>query len=284
MSQTMEVDMRSTLPLCALAASLLASGPAMAWQDLTGDCVLENVRKIADPKTSPAERQAATWFLVSVNRAAVYPLIEVVKKHPELAWEAVGLLDLIRTDNQVVIAFSEFLDSPPDGLRSTGEVQGFLGSRLEDMLGRTFKDSAERRAWVKENGPYLAYEPAVFRFSIDPEARAKGQIMLHYPYAASPHAAVDLAYNQLVLALHLDQQETLKRMLGPEVKLTRGGGQHDTVAELDLDMFKDPPFNHRAFSFRDEGNGRWLVRAGDAYYFFEGEQPICVKAGMKPIE
>jgi hypothetical protein len=276
--------MRLTLPMTLLAALLIADGPAQAWQDLTGDCVLENVKKIADPKATPAERQAATWFLVSVNRAAVYPLVEVARKHPELAWEAVGLLDLIRTDSQVVIAFSEFLDSPPEGLKSTGEVQGFLGSRLEDMLGRTFKDSAERRAWVKENGPYLAYEPATFRFSIDLEAMVKKQIMLHYPYAASPHAAVDLAYNQLVLALHLDQPEALRTMLGPEVKVTRGGGKHDTTPELDLDAFQDPPSNHRAITFRDEGQGRWLVRSAQGYFFFEGEKPVCVKAGLKPIE
>ncbi|HOX47172.1 MAG TPA: hypothetical protein PK668_26495 [Myxococcota bacterium] len=276
--------MRGLLSLCALCALLLAGAPALAWQDITGECALENVRKIADPKTTPAERQAATWFLVSVHRAAVYPLAEVARKYPALAWEAVHLLDLIRTDRHVVEVFSEFLDSPPEGLRSTGEVQGFLGSRLEDMLGRRFRDSAERRAWVKENGPYLAYEPATFRFSIDQEARAKGQLMLHYPFAASPHAAVDLAYNQLVLALHLDQREALARLLGPEVKLARGGGRRDTVPELDLDRFKDPPANHRAVSFRDEGHGRWLVRANDAYYFFEGERPICVEAGMKPIE
>ncbi len=276
--------MRAMSMLWLAASLLLAGGQALAWQDLTGDCVLENVKTIHAPGSTPAARQAATWFLASVNRAAVYPLAEVARKHPELAWTAVHLLDLVRTDRQVVKVFSEFLDSPPEGLRSTGEAQGFLSSRLEDMLGRTFKDGAERRAWVRENADYLAYEPAAFRFSIDQEAKRKKQPMLHYPYAASPHAAVDLAYHRLVLALHLDQAEAWKSMLGPEVKVIRGGGRQDTTPALDLDAFRDPPMNHRAITVRDEGRGRWLVRAGDAYFFFEGEPPTCVKAGMKPIE
>lgn len=41
---------------------------------------------------------------------------------------------------------------------------------------------------------------------------------------------------------------------------------------------------HRALSVRDEGKGRWLVRTGDAYFFFAGTPLRCVKAGMKPIE
>jgi hypothetical protein len=278
--------MRVTLGFCGLLLVGSLSNQALAWQDLTEDCVLNHVKLIQDPKTSTETRQATTWFLVYVHRAAVYPLTQVAKKHPELAWTAVHLLDLIRTDNSVVKTFSQFLDAPPDGLKSTGEAQGFLSSRLEDMVGRKFKDEKERRDWVKENADYLAYDPARFHFVLDQEAKNKKQIMLHYPFAPSDHLDLDLAYGRLILALHLGQQEALKTMVGPEVQIVRKGGKIDTTPELDLDAFADPPINHRAILFRDEGAGRWLVRSNDAYFFFEGSgaKLLCVKAGLKPVE
>lgn len=264
--------------------SLLSSGRSFAWQDLNPDYVRKQVELIADPKTPPETRRAVTWNLVSVGRASVGGIEKLARTEPRLLWTCVNLLDLIRTSFDVVQTFSALLDGLPGGLADTGELRGFISSRLEDMLGRTFKTPAERRAFVSEDAVYLSFDPTTLRFVVDEEGRAKKQAMLHYPYAKSAHAAVDLAFFRLLMALHLEQTKVVESMVGPEVKLVHGGRQSHTRPELDLDAFSDPPHNHRALTIRDEGKGRFLVRTGDAYFFFEGEPVRCVKAGMKPIE
>lgn len=270
----------------ALVGLLLAPARSFAWQDLNPDFVRHSVERIADPRTPAEERRAASWALVSSGRASVGALATLARTDSRLQWTSIGLLDLVRTDALVVQTFSALIDGspggPPGGLKDSGEVRGFLQSRLEDMLGRTFKTEAERRTFVAQNARYLVFDPATLRFIVDEEARAKKQPMLHYPYAPSPHAAVDLAFWRLVQALHLGQAQVVESLIGPAVRLVRGGGKIDTRPELDMDAFSDPPHNHRALSIRDEGSGRWLLRTGSAYLFFEGGR--CVKAGMKPIE
>ncbi|MFO0575725.1 MAG: hypothetical protein U1A78_17145 [Polyangia bacterium] len=276
---------RSVLAKAALAG-LLVPARGFAWQDLSPDYVRAQVERIADPKTPAADRRAATWALASAGRASVGGLAAVARTEPRLLWTAIGLLDLVRTDALVVELFSQLLDKLPGELADTGEIRGFLGSRLADMLGRTFKTDAERRAFVADNARYLAFEPLTLRFQLDEEARKKRQPMLHYPYAPSAHADVDLAFFRLLLALHLQQSAVIEALCppGPELRLVHGGGRLATRPELDLDAFSDAPSGHRALSVRDEGKGHWLVRTGDAYFFFAGTPPRCVKAGMKPIE
>ncbi len=266
----------------ALAVVLFAPARGLGWQDLNPAYVRQRVERIADPQTAPEARRAATWALVSSGRASVAAIAQLARTEPKLLWTSVGLLDLVRTDALVVETFSGLLDGLPGGLKDSGEIRGFLGSRLEDMLGRTFKTDAERRAFVAQNARYLVFDPATMRFVIDEEARARKQPMLHYPYAPSAHAAVDLAFWRLLQALHLGQTEVIQSVIGPEVKLVHRRPGVDTHPELDLDGFADPPHNHRALTVRDEGDGRWLVRTADAYFFFAGDK--CIKAGMKPIE
>lgn len=149
---------------------------------------------------------------------------------------------------------------------------------------RTSTRSTSPRAFVDQNAPYLVFDPATLRFQVDEEAKKKQQPMLHHPYSPTAHAAASLSFWRFLMALHLSQTSVIEAMIGPGVKLVRGGRKVDTRPELDLDAFADPPQNHRVLSVRDEGNGRWLLRTGDAYWFFEGNPPKCVKAGMKPIE
>jgi len=275
---------RSICMAAILFGTLLFSTRSFGWQDLHPDYVRKQVEFIADAKTPLEAKRAATWNLVSVGRASVDGIAKIAKTDPQLLWTCVNLLDLIRTSYEVVEVFSSLLDRLPGGLKDTGELRGFLSSRLEDMLGRTFKSAEERRAFVAENAKYLSFDPAKLRFVVDEEGRRKKQPMLHYPYAKSDHAAVDLAFFWLLMALHLGQTKVVESMIGPEVKLVREGGKQHTRPELDIDAFADPPLNHRAMSFRDEGKGRFLVRTANAYLFFEGEPLRCVKAGLKPIE
>lgn len=266
----------------ALVGLLLRPAPGLGWQDLNPDFVRQRVAHIADPRTPLQERQASSWALVSSGRASVAALATLARTDSRLQWTSIGLLDLVRTDALVVETFSALLDGLPSGIKDSGEVRGFVHSRLEDMLGRTFKSDAERRAFVTQNARYLVFDPATLRFVIDEEARQKKQAMLHYPYAPCPHAAVDLAFWRLLLALHLGQTQAVESMIGPAVRLVHGGGKQEVRPELDLDAFSDPPHNHRALTVRDEGSGRWLVRTSRAYLFFEGGR--CVRAGMKPID
>lgn len=273
---------RFLLIAVALAVVLLAPVRGFGWQDLNPSYVRQRVERIADPQTAPEARRAATWALVSAGRASVAALAQLARTEPKLLWTCVGILDLVRTDALVVETFSGLLDGLPGGLKDSGEVRGFLGSRLEDMLGRTFKTDAERRMFVAQNARYLVFDSATLRFVLDEEARTRKQPMLHYPYAPSAHAAVDLVFWRLLQALHLGQTQVIESLIGPEVKLVHNNRVPDTHPELDLDAFADPPHNHRALTIRDEGNGRWLVRTADAYFFFAGDK--CIKAGMKPIE
>lgn len=276
----------AALVTSALAGLLLAPGRSFGWQDLNPDFVRQRVERIANPQTSIEDRHAATWSLVSAGRASVGALAQLARTQPALLWTCVGLLDLIRTDALVVEVFSLLLDEGPGprsgGLTDSGELRGFLGSRLEDMLGRSFKTDAERRAFIAQNARYLVFDPAALRFVLDAEALRKKQAMLHYPYAPSAHAAADLAFWRLLQALHLGQSKVAESLIGPDVKLVHGGGKPETRPELDLDAFTGPPHNHRALSVRDEGGGRWLIRTANAYFFFAGDR--CVKAGMKPID
>lgn len=277
---------RFVLLAAALLGLLLAPVPSFGWQDLNPAFVRQSVERIADPQTPAEARRASSWALVSAGRASVGGLATLARTDSRLQWTSIGLLDLIRTDALVVETFSALLDGSlggmSGGLKDSGEVRGFVQSRLEDMLGRTFKTDAERRTFVAANARYLVFEPTTLRFIVDEEARKKKQPMLHYPYASSPHAAVDLAFWRLLQALHLGQTQAVESLIGPAVRLVHGGGKIEVRPELDLDAFSDPPHNHRALAVRDEGNGRWLVRTGGAYLFFEGGR--CVQAGMKPIE
>lgn len=267
-----------------LLGLLFAPGRCFGWQDLHPDHVRSQVERIADPKTPEEQRRAATYGLVSAGRASVDGIAKLARSEPRLLWTCVHLLDLVRTDAAVVRVFSELLDAQPAGIKDTGELRGFLSSRLADMLGRTFQTDAERRTFVAQSLPYLVFDPATLRFQLDEEARKKKQPMLHYPYAPTAHAAASLSFWRLLMALHLSQTPVIEAMIGPAVKLVHGSHKVDTRPELDLDAFADPPQNHRVLSVRDEGAGRWLLRTGDAYWFFEGSPPKCVKAGMKPIE
>lgn len=269
--------------LAALTLTL-APGVASAWQDLAHDFVRDRVAEIADPATAPEVRQRATWTLLSTGRAAVDPLVALAKEHPQLAWTAVHLLDAVRTDAAVVRAFSGFLDAPPEGLRSTGEVAGFLSSRLEDMTGQDFATSDDRRRWVAANAAYLEFLPAEQRFRVRTAARDKKQALIPTPAAEGPSAAAERAFHKLLMALHSGYEPAVKALVGPDVKLVRAGGRVETTPALDLDAFADAPRNHRAFSVvrRDAG---WLVRTGDAWLVFAGDpEPRCVSAGMKPID
>lgn len=270
----------------SVLAGLLVPARGLGWQDLSPAFVREQLERIADPRTSAADKRAATWTLVSAGRASVGGIAAAVRSEPRLLWTGIGVLDLVRTDALVVELFSELLDKLPGGLANTGEIRGFLGSRLGDMLGRTFQTDAERRAFVADSARYLVFDPLTLRFQLDEEARRKKQPMLHYPYAPSAHAEVDLAFWRLLLALHLGQTAAVESLCtpGPELKLVHGGGKIDTRPELDLDAFAAPPHSHRALSVRDEGKGRWLVRTAATYFFFAGSPARCVKAGMKPIE
>lgn len=275
--------MRATrLLLAGVLLGLLLPARGFGWQDLHPDFVRQRVEHIADPRTPADERRASSWTLVSAGRASVGALANLARTDSRLQWTSIGLLDLVRTDALVVETFSALLDGLPGGLNGSGEVRGFVRSRLEDMLGRTFPSDAERRTFVAQNARYLIFDPATLRFVIDEEARKKKQAMLRYPYAPSSHAGVDLAFWRLLLALHLGQTQAVESMIGPGVRLVRGGGKLEVRPELDLDAFSDPPHNHRALTVRDEGSGRWLVRTGSAYFFFAGGR--CVQAGMKPIE
>ncbi len=274
--------LRNALAMSLLLAVLGSAAPAQAWQDLAEGFVREQVACVKDAAKPQAERDACRWRLLSVGRPAVHPLGQVARKHPDLAWAAVGLLDSVRVNSEVVKLFSEFLDTPPAGLRSTGEVQGFLRSRLEQMLGRTFTSAEERRRWMAKHADHLVYDPARFRFEVDASAYAGG--WLPTKPKPGPEQAVSLAYERLLKALHCRQDAVVRALVGPEVKLVHGGAKVDTRPELDLDAFSDPLFNHRAFTIRNDGPGRWLVRSAAAYFHFAGAKLRCVKAGMKPIK
>ena len=256
--------------------------PVLAWQDLAKNYVRAQVACVVGAEVGVQQKNDCRWSLISVGRAAIHPLGQVARSHPELAWEVVHLLDTIRTNSEVVRLFSEFLDSPPEGLKSTGEVQGFLRSRLEQMLGRSFKSDEERRRWIAKNSQHLVYDPARFRFGLDAGAY-KGGWLPTLP-KAGPEQKVSLAYERLIKALHTRQEKVVRDLLGPEVKLVHGQGKMETRPELDLDAFADPIFNHRVLFIRKEGSDRWLLRAGDAYFHFAGPEPKCVRAGMKPID
>ena len=272
--------MTRLVPLLVVLAPLGAWG----WQDLSHDFVADQVRLIDDSRTPVGTRQARTWALASAGRAAVHPLAELAKKEPALLWTCVNLLDLIRTDYHVVEVFSQFLDQLPGGLADSGELRGFLSSRLEDMTGRKFFTAKERRAWVQQNAIHLRFAPATFRFVIDEEAKKKRKFMLHYPYAPSEHAAAELTYWKLVVALHLAQIDAVRTLIGREVKLVRDGRRLHTRPELDVDAFAGPVTEQRALTVRREGPNRWLVRSAHAYFTLEGDPARCVKAGLKPMD
>ncbi|TNF25198.1 MAG: hypothetical protein EP329_23555 [Deltaproteobacteria bacterium] len=273
-----------TLALVTTSAVTLASPPALAWQDLAPDFVKARVAEIDAPETSPEARQRATWTLLSAGRAAVDPLIKVVREAPELAWTAVHLLDAVRTDASVVRAFSAFLDHAPAGLASTGEVQGFLSSRLEDMVDQRFASDDARRAWVAKHVDYLEFLPAKQRFRVRAAALKAKTPLIPTPAAEAPSAAAERAFHLLLMALHSGYRPAVEAQVGPDVKVASLGGRVETTPQLDLDAFADSPMNHRAFSVAKREGG-WLVRTGDAYFHFSGEpEPRCVRAGMKPIE
>lgn len=279
----MRIILTARLVLAALSLTLLP-GVASAWQDLAPDFVRDRVAEIADPATAPEARQRATWALLSSGRAAVDPLIAVAKEQPTLAWTAVHLLDALRTDAAVVRAFSRFLDAPPAGLQSTGEVAGFLTSRLEDMLDHHFSSPGDRRRWVAANAAYLEFLPAAQRFRVRTAARDRAVPLTPTPAAEGPSAGAERAFHKLLMALHSGYRPATDALVGAAVKLVRAGGKLETTPALDLDAFADPPRNHRALSVtrRDDG---WLVRTGGAWFVFAGEpEPRCVSAGMKPID
>jgi|GEM_PF-1872616 len=268
--------------LVALALTLAAPS-ALAWQDLAHDFVRDRVAEIADPDTSAEAKQRATWTLLSAGRAAVDPLIDVARRHPKLAWTAVHLLDALRTDASVVRAFSAFLDAPPEGLRSTGEVAGFLSSRLEDMVGERFASSDARRRWVAKNGARLEFQPAQMRFRVVTDPAVTGPLV-PTPPAPSPSLDAERAFHTLLMALHSGYRPAVEALVGDGVEVANLGGKVETTPRLDVDAFADSPRNHRAMSIAKRKDG-WLVRTGDAYFVFEVAAPQrCVRAGMKPIE
>lgn len=125
---------------------------------------------------------------MSAGRASIAPLAELLQGDQRRLRPYVSMLDLLLTDAKVVEVFSSFLDGVPNQPNDTGEVRGFVASRLQDMLGRSFKTDAERRSVVADNTRYLAFDSATLRFVVDEEARKKQQPMLYYPYAPGAHA------------------------------------------------------------------------------------------------
>jgi hypothetical protein len=262
---------------------LLAPPRLLAWKDLSEDYVRRQVEIMLAQGTSPAARLKARWALVEAGRAAVYPLGQLARKHPELTWPIAHLLDVIRSDAEVVRIFSELLDSPSPGERLRKEIRGFLGSSIDDMLGVHLSTREERRAWIASNASYLVYDPAQFRFLVDEEARRRRRPLVPTPQRGTAHQAVDRAYGRLILALHLGNLEIVRAMVGPQVQLIRKQGRVDRIPALDLDAFTGPPSTHRALFFQKEG-GRWIVRSARAYFWFLEAKPLCVEAGLKPVE
>jgi hypothetical protein len=277
--------MRSGALGLLLTLVVLVSPPAAAWQDLAEPYVQGQLEKLVDRRTPAADKLRVTWTLVDAGRAALHPLGEVASKQAKLAWEAVRMMDLIRTDAEVPRRFSGFLDAMPAGLRKVPGARASLQSRLEDMLGRRFASAGERASWLRANGDYLRYDPARFRFLVDQGARAGRRPLVPTPPQQTGHEAVDRAYASLVLALHLGNIERVRVMVGPRVQLFRKQGRVDTLPGIDLDAFHGSPERARAGLVRVEG-GRWLVRSNAAYFRFEtvGSRLLCVEAGHKPIE
>ena len=196
----------------ALLPVLLAAGPARAWQDLAEPYVQGQLEKLVDRKAPAGDKLRATWALVDAGRAAVSPLAELATKQPKLAWEAVRLMDLIRTDAEVPRRFSGYLDAMPAGLRKVPGARASLQSRLEDMLGRRFGNAAERAAWLRANGDYLRYDPARFAYLVDEAARTRRQPLVPTPPAQSGREATDRVYASLILALHLGNVEIVRSL------------------------------------------------------------------------
>lgn len=257
--------------------------PAAATQDLDEKYVTEQVKTMVEKPGSPAAINAH-WTLLAAGLAAVYPLGAVARKHDQLAWTAVHVLDAIRTDAHVLRLFSEFLDKPPAGLKSTGEVAGFLSSRLADMLppGVALDTDEARRRWLKAHSDFLVYEPAELRFYLDKDAMKTKRFLIPTPQRKAAHAKASAAYGRLLAALHVGHLAAAQRLAGPRCPVVKKGGRTETAPELDIDAFSGPMRNHRALTLRHEGGARWLVRSGAAYFFFDGDQ--CTKAGMKPID
>jgi hypothetical protein len=215
----------------------------------------------------------------------VSPLAAVAAKQPKLAWEAVRMLDLIRTDAEVPRQLSGFLDALPPGLRKVPGARASLQSRLEDMLGRRFANGAERATWLKANADYLRYDPARFRYVVDEGARTRRQPLVPTPQAATGREAIDSAYARLILALHLGNVEIVRSLVGPRVRLERKQNRVSTFPGIDLDAFYGPAAAHRVQVVRLDG-ARWLYRSNAAYFRFEvsSGKVLCVDAGFKPIE
>jgi len=212
-------------PRSVLAAALLvlvcAAVDARAWQDLAEPYVQGQLEKLVATQTPAGDKLRVTWTLVEAGRAALHPLGEVASKQPKLAWEAIRLMDLIRTDSEVPRRFSSFLDALPAGLRKVPGARASLQRRLEDMLGRRFASATERTSWLRANGDYLRYDPARFRFSVDEAARAARRPLVPTPPLASGREAADRAYASLILALHLGNVEIVRSLCGPRVALHR---------------------------------------------------------------
>ncbi|MFZ5785764.1 MAG: hypothetical protein ACOY3Y_04910 [Acidobacteriota bacterium] len=264
---------------------LLLPCRALAWQDLAEPYVQGQLEKLVDRKVSAGDKLRATWTLVEAARAALHPLGELATRQPKLAWEAVRMMDSIRTDAEVPRRFSSFLDALPAGLRKVPGARASLQSRLEDMLGRRFASGTERAGWIKANADYLRYDPARFRYVVDEGARARRQPLVPTPQAQTGREAIDLGYAKLILALHLGNVEIVRSLVGPRVRLERKQNREDTFPGIDLDAFHGPPAGHRAQAVRAEGS-RWLYRSSAAYFRLElvGGKVLCVEAGFKPIK
>lgn len=269
----------------ALLLVVLLSSPALGWQDLAEPYVQGQLEKLVDRKAPAGDKLRATWTLVEAARAAVSPLAAVAAKEPRLAWEAVRMLDLIRSDAEVPRRFSSFLDALPPGLRKVPGARASLQSRLEDMLGRRFASAAERAAWIKANADFLRYDPARFRYAVDERARARRRVLVPTPQEATGREAIDLTYAKLILALHLGNVEIVRSLVGPRVRLERKQNREDTFSGIDLDAFHGPPAAHRAQAIRAEGS-RWLYRSSAAFFRLEVDagKVLCVEAGLKPIK